>query len=268
VSGAASGIGFAVSEALAARGCSVALADIDHERVQSAAAEIAERAPDDVRVEALAFNVADSRAFSDAAARASERIGDIELLVNNAGTVVGGEAQDLTPAHWDRVVDVNLKGAIHGIQAVYPGMVARGRGHVVNLASLAGLVPAPLMVPYGASKFGVVGLSLGLRAEAACHGVGVTVVCPGVVETPLLTRNTPDGLRAAASAPDMRGWVSRNMGGAYAPETLALDILKAVEQDQALLVAPLRARAAWLLMRLFPHLGLRIATRRVVRRRR
>ena len=90
--------------------------------------------------------------------------------------------------HWDRIIDINIRGVIHGVHAVYPGMVARGSGHIINTASVAGLAPAPLLVPYATTKHAVVGLSISLRAEAAAYGVKVSVLCPSAIETPILDR--------------------------------------------------------------------------------
>jgi len=105
------------------------------------------------------------------------------VMVNNAGIGVGGEASELTLAHWERVIDVNLRGVIHGVHAAYPVMIAQRSGHIVNTASLAGLMPSPWLTPYAMTKHAVVGLTLSLRAKAAAHGVRVTAVCPGVVDT-------------------------------------------------------------------------------------
>jgi NAD(P)-dependent dehydrogenase (short-subunit alcohol dehydrogenase family) len=178
--------------------------------------------------------------------------GRLDILINNAGTAVVGEAQDLRLEHWRRVLDVNLDGVVNGVFAAYPGMVRRGGGHIVNVASLAGLIPSPLFTAYAASKSAVVGLSLSLRAEAATHGVGVTVVCPGVIETPLLDMAAPTDLEPPVTAPDVRAFLTRAAGTPYATDALARDVVRAVERNQAILVAPGRARLAWRVARLLP----------------
>ena len=91
---------------------------------------------------------------------------------------MGGEIQDLTLAHWDRILDVNVRGVIHGVHAVYPQDDPRGSGHIVNTAYMAGLAPSPLLTPYAMTKHAVVGLSVSLRAEAEVYGVNVSVLCP------------------------------------------------------------------------------------------
>jgi NAD(P)-dependent dehydrogenase (short-subunit alcohol dehydrogenase family) len=262
VTGAASGIGRAIAEALAARGASVVLADVDGSSAEKAAAEIAERTGG---VTAALLDVTDPDAFTAVVDRIVGERGQLDLLVNNAGTAVGGEVQDLSIEHWDRVLDVNLKGTVNGVLAVYPGMVDRREGHIVNVASLAGFAPTPLLTPYATSKFGVMGLSLSLRAEAATHGIGVSVLCPGPVETSLLERTAPAGLPTAKSAPNPRDWVSKGLGRPCSAQSLACDLLRGIERNRAILIArrPRRARMAWYGMRLAPTLVLRVMEKRV-----
>jgi short-subunit dehydrogenase len=98
-------------------------------------------------------------------------------------------------------IDADLLSVVHGIAAAYPGMIERGRGHIVNTASLSGLLPSPRLAPYSTTKHAVVGLSVGLRAEVAEHGVRVSVLCPGLIETPLLDRGNPRWSRCRTSGP-------------------------------------------------------------------
>lgn len=231
--------------------------DLDGTSAEVVATEIGEAA------EASALDVCDAEAFGTLVADVLARQGGLDLLINNAGTAVGGEVQDLDLEHWRRVIDVNVNGVVHGIHAAYPAMVARGRGHIVNVASVAGLGPSPMLTPYGLSKWAVVGLSRSLRAEAAAYGVGVTVVCPGVIDTPLLERTAPDGLPVPSSTPAIRSWVSRDLGPPYPAAAFAEDVLHAVARNRAMLVSPRRARVAASVLRLFPALGDRLAQRRV-----
>src|SRR5664280_2465562 len=139
-------------------------------------------------------DVTGAGALSQSVGRFAAEHGGLDFMFNNAGIAVGGEVRDLSLAHWQRVVDVNLMSVIHGVAAAYPLMIEQGRGHIVNTASLSGLVPSPLLVPYSTTKHAVVGLSIGRRVEAADHGVRVSVVCPGVIETPLLDKGNPGDL--------------------------------------------------------------------------
>jgi NAD(P)-dependent dehydrogenase (short-subunit alcohol dehydrogenase family) len=252
VTGAASGIGYALSAALCRRGATVVLADIDETGAKACADALAAGPPG--RAAGVGLDVTDAEAFIDLAARVVSDHGHLDLLFNNAGIGVSGEVADLSLAHWRRVVDVNLLGVVHGVVAAYPAMIRQGSGHIVNTASLAGLIPAPLLTPYAMTKHGVVGLSTSLRAEAARHGVRVSVVCPGVIDTPLLDKPNPSDLPAPASAPDGRALLSRTIGKPYPPESLAEDVLAGVARNRPFIVTPRHARIPWRLYRLSPRL--------------
>lgn len=259
VTGGGSGIGAAVVAELAARGARVVAADLDLVAAEAVAAA-------HPGVDGRWLDVTDADAFAALVAE----VGPVDVLVNNAGIGAGGETQELALEHWERVLDVNVRGCVHGVVAVYPQMVARGSGSIVNVASLAGLLPAPLLTPYAMSKHAVVGLSLSLRAEAARYGVGVTVVCPAAVDTPLLDHTAPPGLTATASSArlDLRRFLTRDLGPAMTPPALARAVVDGIERNRAMVVEPRRARAAWRLLRVFPGLALRVQRRAADRERR
>ena len=255
VTGAASGIGRAFAGALARRGARVVLADIDDTGAKAAAQSID---PDDTgSASAAALDVTDAEAFAAVVAQASADHGPVDLLFNNAGIGIFGAARDFTPAHWNRIIDVNLRGVVNGVAAAYPAMCTRGSGHIVNTASLAGLLPAPLLAAYGMTKHAVVGLSTSLRGEAAEHGVRVSVVCPGVIDTPLLDKGNPPDLPDVGTVPDGRKLLTRTIGRAYPPEALAEDVLDGVRANKAFIVSPRHARVPWRLFRLSPELFMR-----------
>lgn len=265
VTGAASGIGRALSGALAARGSTVVLADVDDVGAKAAADAITDKGRG--RAVPASLDVTDAEAFAALAAQVTSEHGGVDLLFNNAGIGVGGPVRDMTVAHWDRTFDVNLRGVSNGIMAVYPGMCDRGSGHIVNTASLAGLIPAPLLTPYAATKHAVVGLSTSLRGEAAGHGVRVSVVCPGVIDTPLLDKGNPKDLPPTVEFPDGRKLLSQ-IGKPYPPESLAEDVLDGVARNRVFIVAPRHARIPWRIYRLSPELivrGLPIGVRRAMR---
>src|SRR6266568_662707 len=135
-------------------------------------------------------------------------------------------------------IDVNLRGVVHGVQAVYPLMVRQRSGHIVNTASLAGLLPAPGATAYAMTKHAVVGLSLSLRGEAAAYGVRVTAVCPGVVETPILDKGGPDDLPKSPAAGHTREFFRHVQARFYPADRMAQDIVRGIDRNAALVVAP------------------------------
>jgi NAD(P)-dependent dehydrogenase (short-subunit alcohol dehydrogenase family) len=269
VTGAASGIGRALSAALARRGATVVLADIDGAGAEAAADSLAAGPPG--RASGVALDVTDAEAVAGLVERTATDHGHLDLLFNNAGVAMAGAAEDLSLAHWNRALDVNLRGVVHGVVAAYPLMVRQGRGHIVNTASLAGLVPSPVLTPYGMTKHAVVGLSTSLRMEAVAHGVRVSVVCPGVIDTPILDKGNPPDLPAVTSVPDGRALLTQMIGPAYPAPSLAADVLEGVARNRAVIVTPGHARLAWWAYRLAPRLVLDLGPRRLehaVRRRR
>jgi NAD(P)-dependent dehydrogenase (short-subunit alcohol dehydrogenase family) len=199
VTGAASGIGLAVSEALAAAGARVLMLDIDRDPVERAAARLAE---DGAEVEARELDVRDPDAVEAAADHAVDRFGGLHLAMNNAGIVNLGASWELDLAEWHRVIDVNLWGVIHGIRAFVPRILATGEGgHVVNTGSMASVTAIANLGPYTVAKHGVLGLSDVLRAELEAIGapVGVSVVMPGMIRTGLNPLGTVDPTVVAAN---------------------------------------------------------------------
>ena len=181
VTGAASGIGLAIATACAQHGMKVMLADVDAEALESAMEELADR---DIDVMSTVCDVADPASVEAAAQHAIRSLGRVHLLVNNAGVATGGPLHEVALADWDWILGVNLKGVIHGIHHFLPHMLGHGDGgHVVNTASMAGMIAMPGLGPYNATKFAVVALSETLRAELAERGIGVSVLCPGWVRT-------------------------------------------------------------------------------------
>ncbi|MDQ1686464.1 MAG: hypothetical protein QOC82_3201 [Frankiaceae bacterium] len=247
VTGGGSGIGEALCRALAARGDHVVVADIDGAAAERVAGDIGATAT------AAKVDVRDASAVQGVVDDTVAAHGRLDLMVNNAGIGVGGDVLELTLAHWDRIIDINLRGVIHGIHAAYPVMARQQRGHIVNIGSVAGLTPPPFLAPYVATKHAVVGLSLALRGEAKSHNVGVTVVCPGWTDTPILDSTGPEDLPRPSSAPD--GGVreaAEKMGKLYSPAALAQDILRGVERNKAMVVTPRQARVLWRVMRIAP----------------
>lgn len=242
VTGGASGMGLALCRRLAAGGAVVRLADVDGAAAEERAAEL--RAGGG-RVSGATVDVTDAQQVEELVAGTVARSGRLDLMVNNAG--IGGTlAFDRAgPEHWERIVAVNLWGVVHGTRAAYRWMAARGRGHIVNTASIAGLVPWPGQVLYNTTKYGVVGLSTTLRPEAARHGVRVSVVCPGLVDTAIFGVPILGPVDRDAVAP----------AGAIPADRAAAEILAGVARNRAVIVFPARDRRWWRLHRHAPGLA-------------
>ncbi len=228
VTGGASGIGRAVAGVLAGAGAVVVLCDLDADKVRDAARALGGTA--------AVVDVTDADAVAALVETTVSEHGRLDFLFNNAGIGAFGPAEQVDLATWRRVVDVDLLGVVNGVAAAYPVMIRQGAGHLVNTASLAGLIPTPLLAAYAAAKHAVVGLSLSLRVEAAAHGVAVTAVCPGPVDTPLL-----EGPEAAGA----RRLLTNALGDLYPVDQMADDLLRGVAENRALVVTPQSARAAW-----------------------
>ncbi len=182
ITGAASGIGKALALELARRGARLSLADIDGAGVRATAQSARAH-----RVDARAYDVdmADPQRVDELAARVPEEMGPVDVLVNNAGVAVVAPFLQTATADWDWIHAINVAGPIRLTRALLPSMLERRSGHLVMVASLAGLVGAPAMVAYSTTKFAMVGFAEALRLEVAEAGVDVTVVCPGYVRTNL-----------------------------------------------------------------------------------
>ncbi len=268
ITGAGSGIGAALAARLAARGDRLTLADINGESVARVAAELAPVAA--ANGGSVCAEVVDVRAAAQVQALVDGVVasaGGVDIMVNNAGIGLGGPAQEMPLSHWQRVLDVNLSGVMHGVVAVYPHMVAAGRGRIVNIASLAGLVPAPYLVAYSAAKHGVVGLSLSLAAEAAGTGVEVTCVCPGFTDTPILDSQPPADLPPMVLPASGRELAAAMPGELYPVADLARDIESAIDRGEMLLVTPKTARLTWWAARLLPRQMVRMTGRLTARAR-
>ena len=184
ITGGASGIGFAMAQALLNEGVNVAIADVDGNALARAHEALA---GSNARVMALTLDVTDRTRFAAVADAVEAELGNIHLFCNNAGVYRGGSLDAVTYQDWDWVLGVNLGGVVNGVQTLVGRMKAHGEGgHIVNTASMAGVAPSPGLGVYNTSKFAVVGLSEALRLDLEPHGIGVSVLCPGMVRTGIL----------------------------------------------------------------------------------
>jgi NAD(P)-dependent dehydrogenase (short-subunit alcohol dehydrogenase family) len=191
VTGGASGIGLGLARAFLATGMNVMLADVEELALQSALHSLSDHGS---RVAGALCDVAQRESLQRAAAAAFTAFGKVHILCNNAGVSRAGPVEGIALSDWDWVVGVNLMGVVHGIEIFLPHIKVHGEGgHIINTASMAGLVPGALSGPYAATKFGVVGLSEVLAEELAGSDIGVSVLCPGWVRTRMVDngRNRP-----------------------------------------------------------------------------
>jgi NAD(P)-dependent dehydrogenase (short-subunit alcohol dehydrogenase family) len=249
VTGAGSGIGRALALAMSRRGVRMVITDINGESARSVAEECGASA------RARQMDVRDATAVQAVIDEAVRANGTIDFLFNNAGLGLGGETDEIPLSAWNTMIDVNIRGVVHGIKAAYPHMVRQQSGHIVNTASLAGLGGVPLLAPYSMSKHAVVGLSTSLRHEARARGVRVSVLCPGGIETPLIDSKMFDGQKYEGWLPNVRRYLEALAGPIYPVDKLAEEALSAVERNRGIIVLPARARSLWRMTRWFPGLA-------------
>lgn len=257
VTGAGSGIGAALCRALIEVGAHVLCTDVDGDAAERTAAGLGPRA------RSIRVDVTNADSVQAAVDDVVLRAGRLDLMFNNAGITWAADTELLTLEHWNSIIDVNIRGVVHGVAAAYPQMVQQGSGHIINTASMAGLAAAGQITSYVMTKHAVVGLSLALRSEAAAHNIGVLALCPAAVETPILEKGLITGINGREFY--RMGQRSKEF---YDPDRLAHDTLRAIDRNRALLVVPRTAYAGWLLARLAPGLMQRMSIRFMAQQRR
>lgn len=240
ITGAASGIGKTLAEKLVKFGATVYAADIRFEAATTLEGGKLYQVPLDVTQAEQVQQVVDN---------VVKEQGRLDYIFNNAGFAITGELRDVTAAHWDKIIAVNLRGVTNGVAAAYPLMVKQGFGHIVNTASVAGLIPSPPLSAYSTTKYAVVGLSKNLRLEAATLGVKVSAICPGFINT---------GIYDAATylKTDKARAMSTNPFKLVEVEVAGDIILREVAKNKAIIIFPLYAKLLWWTERYFPFLGL------------
>jgi short-subunit dehydrogenase len=239
VTGATGGIGGAIARALHARGAQLVLTGRREEQLAALGTSLGEG-----RIELIALDLAER----DGPARLAEASGAVDVLVANAALPASGRVEDFTPDAIDRALDVNLRAPMQLTRALLPGMLERGRGHIVLVSSLSGKVASVRSGIYSATKFGLRGFAAGLREDVEQSGIGVTVIFPGFVS---------DAGFFAESGVKLPPWV-----GTRTPEQVAAAVVRGIEQERAELdVAPLGLRVGTRLAELAPVTAARIQRR-------
>lgn len=242
VTGGAAGLGRELCLELGRRGATVVAVDVDQDGTESVCHVIrtdggqALAAYLDVTIYENA-----QRIVKDVVAK----YGRIDLIFNNAGTALHGETRDLGVEHWRAVLDVNLMGVIYGAISAYGQMVKQGNGQIVNIGSLAGLIPVPKEIPYCTSKWAVAGFTSSLRLEGAALGVKVNLVCPGIMRTSIHQT-------VAYVNVDQKKLLRPQTKHFVAPERAARLILDQVADNRPLIIFPFYARLIWWLYRFNP----------------
>jgi NAD(P)-dependent dehydrogenase (short-subunit alcohol dehydrogenase family) len=251
VTGAGSGIGRETALLAARRGANLAICDVNEAglgEVEAVARELGRG------VVAQKVDVSDREQMRGFAEAVHGEAGVVDLLVNNAGVGLAAGLLETELEDWDWIVSINLMGVVHGCHFFIPPMVERGTGgHVANVSSAAGFYATPSLVAYSTTKFGVLGLSEALREELQPHGIGVTAICPGIINTPITTSSRMRGAAAEPGAQERVAALYKRRN--YGPDRVARNILKSVERNRA--VAPISPEAwfAYALTRMSPRLA-------------
>ena len=234
ITGGASGMGLAMARAFAAAGMKVVIADIEQKALDAATAEFE---ASNAEFLTLPLDVTDREAFAAAADAAEARFGSIHVVCNNAGVALSGSIDKMTYKDWDWLTTVNYDGVVNGIVTLADRIKAHGEGgHFVNTSSMAGHIALPGMSVYTATKYAVVGISEVMRADLLAHNIGVSVLCPGIVNTNIFnaSRNRPDELAGDDAAQALLSDVPPDQHDARIEEIRASALDPAVVGDMVL----------------------------------
>ena len=246
VTGAGSGIGRATSVALARHGAKVLAVDIDEVTAKTTAAACADHG-----VEATAYqaDVADRASVAQLAERVNSEHGTLQVLVNNAGVGMSGRFLDMALEDWDWIRSINLDGVLNCCHAFVPAMRDARRGHVVNVSSGLGYVPSALTPAYSTTKAAVLMFSRSVRADWATAGIGVSAVCPGVINTPIIESTRFFGDVASPRAQSM---AARGFARGHRPEVVANAIVRTIQRNRAVVPVGFESHLGWYVAKLAP----------------
>jgi NAD(P)-dependent dehydrogenase (short-subunit alcohol dehydrogenase family) len=248
ITGAASGIGRSTARVMGAAGCRLFLTDVNADGLQETVNLVARDGGEVCKH--LALNVASYEDVKAFAGEVHREFGAMDVVMNIAGVAIWGLVEDLQHEHWVKAIQVDLMGPIHVIESFLPEMIRAGKkGHLVNVSSAAGLTGAPWHGPYAAAKWGLVGVSEVLRYDLMQHGIGVTVVCPGAVETPMKFSVEIVGVNQESEfAKDLKRRFSQH---AVSPDRVAQQIMTAISKNQFLVITSFDIKLLYFLKRKF-----------------
>lgn len=247
ITGAASGIGRSTALSMAGIGARLFLTDINGKGLSETCTRISQMGGEVCVQDAFdVTNLEDFKAFAD---KVHRNFGPLDVLINNAGIALFALVEDMSHREWEKVIDTNLWGPIHGIECFLPEMIRNKKGHLVNVSSTAGLTGAPWHAAYSTAKWGLVGLSEVLRYDLMQHNIGVTVICPGAVDTPL--KNTVEILSADRESPSVREIIGRFEKHAISPDRVAELIIDAVQKKKFLVITSFDIKILYFLKRRF-----------------
>ncbi len=241
ITGAASGIGRATALAMARMGVRLFLTDINGSGLDETCRLVAQD-----NGEVCIHNVLDISAYEQVKSFADELhqdFGPLDILINNAGIALFGLVEDMSHAHWQKVINTNLWGPIHGIECFLKEMIRVKKGHLVNISSTAGLTGAPWHAAYSTAKWGLVGLSEVLRYDLMQHNIGVSVICPGAVDTPM--KHSVEILAVNKESGSVQKIIRRFEKHAISPERAAEIIIDAIEKNRFLVITSFDIKALY-----------------------
>jgi 3-oxoacyl-[acyl-carrier protein] reductase len=245
VTGAASGIGRAIALALAREGAELFLVDVDASGLRGSAAAAENFG---AKVILAACDLSERAQVSAVVDACRAAFGHLDILVNAAGVIHYGVASNMTAQQWEAVISVNLLAPIQLVRELLPMMTTQGESHILNVCSVLGLVPGRKMMAYQTSKFGLVGYSLALRTEVVAQNVGVTALCPGLVDTPMLEKFAPSWLRKSVSLGPLSLITTA--------DAVAKAAISSIRGNRGLVVVSWGGQLIWRLYRLSPALVL------------
>ncbi len=258
VTGGASGIGRALTIELAARGAVVVIADLQLELATKLASDLTSSGAE---VYAKSLDVTNYEAVDLLVAETMSKHGRLDYIFNNAGVMFMGDMDKYCIDDWNFTVDVNLRGVINGVQASYKRMSDQGFGHIINTASMSGLIPTAGSIGYTTTKHAVIGLSQGLLVEAAERNISVSAFCPGVIRTPIMTGGKYGRDLQNLNADQKKSFLdSIEKIRPMDPKLFAKAALDQVAKKRFLIILPRWNRIFWLLNRFSPSLGLALSS--------